>query len=113
MTWKKVVFFLLVIFILTPWGSPPLALALGLVLALMIGNPYPEVAGKPTKYLLQGSVVLLGFGMTLKEVYRAGRQGILFTIATIFGTLALGYLVGRALGVKDKTSTLISSRREA
>jgi uncharacterized integral membrane protein (TIGR00698 family) len=109
MTWRKVVFVLLVIFILTPLGSPPLALALGLVLAFTIGSPFPELNGKPTKYLLQASVVLLGFGMNLKEVYRAGRQGILFTIATIMGTLVLGYIVGRALGVRDKTSTLISS----
>ena len=109
MSWRKVVFVLLVIFILTPLGSPPLALALGLVLAFTIGSPFPELNGKPTKYLLQASVVLLGFGMNLKEVYRAGRQGILFTIATIMGTLVLGYIVGRALGVRDKTSTLISS----
>lgn len=109
MTWKKVVFVLLVFLILTPLGSPPLALALGLALALTIGNPFSGLAGKPTRILLQTSVVLLGFGMNLKEVYRAGRQGILFTIATIVGTLVLGYLVGRILTVKDKTSTLISS----
>jgi uncharacterized integral membrane protein (TIGR00698 family) len=109
MTWKKVVFVLLIIFILTPLGSPPLALALGLAHALTVGNPFPGIAGKPTKYLLQASVVLLGFGMNLKDVYRAGRQGILFTIATIAGTLVLGYFVGRLLAVREKTSTLISS----
>jgi uncharacterized membrane protein YadS len=109
MTWKKVVFVLLIIFILTPLGSPPLALALGLAHALTVGNPFPGIAGKPTKYLLQASVVLLGFGMNLKDVYRAGRQGILFTIATIGGTLVLGYFVGRLLAVREKTSTLISS----
>lgn len=109
MTWQKAAFVLLVIFILTPLGSPPLALAVGIALALTIGNPFPNLSGKPTRMLLQVSVVLLGFGMNLKEVYRAGRQGILFTIATIIGTLGLGYLVGRVLNVADKTSTLISS----
>ena len=53
--------------------------------------------------------MLLGFGMNLSEVLRAGRQGILFTIATIFGTLGVGFLIGRLLKVKDKTSNLISS----
>lgn len=107
--WRKAVFILLVLFLLSPYGSPPVALALGLLLAFTIGNPFPELSGKPTKYLLQASVVLLGFGMNLGAIVKAGREGILFTIATIFGTLALGYLVGRFLTVPVKTSTLISS----
>ncbi|MEP6848079.1 MAG: putative sulfate exporter family transporter, partial [Acidobacteriota bacterium] len=109
MFWKKVFFVLLIVFCLSPFGSPPIALALGLVLAFTIGSPFPLLAGRPTRLLLQGSVVLLGFGMNLTAVYQAGRQGILFTIVTIFGTLALGYLVGKLLGVNSKTSALISS----
>jgi len=109
MSWQKFVFILLILFCLSPFGSPPIALALGLALAFTIGNPFPGLTGKPTKYLLQASVVLLGFGMNLKEVYRAGREGISFTIVTIFGTLLLGWLVGKLLKVNDKTSSLISS----
>jgi len=109
MLWKKVLFVLLVIFILTPYGSAPIGLALGLVLAFTVGSPFPKLSGKPTKYLLQASVVLLGFGMDLASVYKAGRDGILFTIATIFGTLTLGYFVGKFLKVDRKTSALISS----
>jgi uncharacterized integral membrane protein (TIGR00698 family) len=107
--WRKAVFILLVLFLLSPYGSPPIALALGLLLAFTIGNPVPELSGKPTKYLLQASVILLGFGMNLEAIVKAGREGILFTIATIFGTLALGYVAGRFLVVPTKTSTLISS----
>ena len=109
MSWKKAVFILLILFLLSPYGSPPVALALGLLLAFSVGNPYPNLTGKPSKYLLQASVVLLGFGMNLEAIYKAGRDGILFTIATIFGTLLLGYLVGKALLVRQKTSALISS----
>ena len=107
--WRKAVFIVLVIFLLSPYGSPPAALALGLLLAFTIGNPFPELEGKFTKYLLQTSVVLLGFGMHLSAIFEAGRTGILFTIATIFGTLILGYFLGRLLKVAYKTSTLISS----
>lgn len=107
--WRKALFIFLILFLLSPYGSPPVALALGLLLAFTIGNPFPELSGKPTKYLLQASVVLLGFGMNLGSIVKAGREGILFTIATIFGTLALGYLVGRFLFVPSKTSALISS----
>lgn len=109
MSWQKAVFIILVIFCMTPFGSAPIALALGLIVAFTIGNPFPEVEGKVTKYLLQVSVVLLGFGMNLKAVYDAGKDGVLFTIVTIFGTLILGYFVGKLLKIDPRTSALISS----
>jgi len=109
MTWQKAVFIILILFCLSPFGSPPAALALGLILAFTIGSPFPSLSGKPTKYLLQASVVLLGFGMDLGAVYRAGKDGILFTIVTIFGTLVLGYFAGKLLNVDQKTSSLISA----
>lgn len=109
MTWQKAVFFILIIFCLTPWGSPPLALAIGLLLAFTIGNPFHQAMGKPAKLLLQGSVILLGFGMNLETVVKAGKDGVLFTVVTIFGTLILGYFVGKSLKINEKTSTLISS----
>lgn len=109
MSWQKAFFIILILFCLSPYGSPPIALALGLVLAFTVTNPFPKLTGKPTKYLLQASVVLLGFGMDLGAVYKAGKDGILFTIATIFGTLILGYFVGKLLNVQRKTSALISS----
>ena len=99
MSWQKILFIAACLFCLTPFGSPPIALALGIAFSFTLGSPYPQLSGKPTKYLLQASVVLLGFGMNLQAIYRAGRDGILFTIATIFGTLALGYLVGKWLCV--------------
>jgi len=105
----KFVFFLLLFACLTPWVSPPIALVLGLFAALTFGNPFPEQTKKATKILLQTSVVLLGFGMNLTSVIKAGKDGVLFTIATIFGTLIVGYFVGKLLKVEDKTSALISS----
>ncbi len=109
MSWDKVLFVVLIVVCLSPIGSPPLALVLGLVAALTFGNPFPEFTKKATKYLLQASVVLLGFGMNIRAVYEAGKDGILFTIATIFGTLLLGYAVGKLLRVERKVSTLVSS----
>lgn len=109
MQWQKIVFLIALAFCLTPFASPPIALALGLALALSIGNPFLDRTKTATKYLLQGSVVLLGFGMNLTAVLKAGKDGIVFTVVTIFGTLILGYLAGKLLKVNDKTSTLISS----
>ena len=107
--WRKAAFFLLIIFILSPWGSPAIALAAGLVLALTFGNPFPNLSGKPATYLLQGSVVLLGFGMNLSAVYKAGRSGIVFIVCVVFGALALGFLLGRLLRTPLKVTTLIST----
>lgn len=98
-----------ILFCLTPWASPPIALALGLALALTLGNPFAARTGKATKILLQTSVILLGFGMNLQKVVEAGRTGILFTLATIAGTLLLGFLAGRLLRVPPTTGHLISS----
>jgi uncharacterized integral membrane protein (TIGR00698 family) len=102
-------FAVLVLFCLTPWASPPVALALGLAMALTVGHPFPERNAKMTKVLLQASVVGLGFGMNLQQVMKAGRTGLVFTIATIAGTLILGYLAGRLMAVDGKTAHLISS----
>ncbi|MDQ3130065.1 MAG: putative sulfate exporter family transporter [Acidobacteriota bacterium] len=107
MLWQKIIFFTLVVVCLMI--SPPAALALGLILAFTIGNPFPSETKKTTKYLLQVSVVLLGFGMNLASVVKAGKDGILFTIATIFGTLVLGFLIGKLLKINGKISALISS----
>jgi len=106
---RAAIFIALLLFCLTPWASPPIALALGLALALTIGHPYAARTPKITKVLLQASVVGLGFGMNLQKVLAAGRTGILFTIATIVGTLLLGFVIGRAMGISRGTAHLISS----
>ena len=95
----KLLFAAVLVFLLTPYGSPGLALALGLILALTIGNPFPKLSSKPAKYLLQISVALLGFGMNLGAVYQAGKSGILFIIGVVFGALFLGLLIGKALAI--------------
>jgi uncharacterized integral membrane protein (TIGR00698 family) len=106
---RVVVFVALLLFCLTPWASPPIALALGLALALTLGHPYPARNSKATKVLLQISVVGLGFGMNLQKVIEAGRTGFVFTVVTIIGTLFLGFLLGRAMGISRTTAHLISS----
>lgn len=109
MTFRKFIFFVFIIACLTPFASPPIALLAGLILALTIGNPFPHETQKTTHYLLQFSVVLLGFGMNLTNVIEAGKKGVLFTIATIFGTLIVGSLLGKLLKTEAKTSSLISA----
>ena len=107
-TWRQVVFGLLLIFCLTPWASPPVALALGLVLAQTLGNPFGPQTKRATAKLLQFSVIGLGFGMNAYAAVQAGKQGIGFTVVSIGGTLMLGYFAGRWLGLGRHITHLIS-----
>lgn len=92
------------------WLTPPVALFAGLIFALIYGQPYPKFNKKVSKYLLQYSVVGLGFGMNLHESIASGKDGMMFTIVSVFGTMILGWFIGtKLLKVDKKTSYLISS----
>ncbi len=106
---KRSVFLAAVVFCLSPWASPALALALGIGLALTLENPYGTESRHAAKFLLPACVVLLGFGMNLAVVLAAGRSGLLFATSSIAGTLLLGYGAGRVLKIGAKTSALITA----
>lgn len=108
LTLRQIVFALLFISCLTPWISPPVALVLGLLLAQTLGNPFPTHTRRLTQKLLQFSVVGLGFGMNAQVAVAAGKDGILFTVASICGTLLLGYYIGKWLGLGRHVVHLIS-----
>ena len=107
-TIREIIFGVALIACLTPWVTPPIALVLGLFIALFVGHPFLHLNHKATHILLQLSVVGLGFGMKADSALKAGREGILFTIASITGTLLFGLLLGRLLRIEKKTSTLIA-----
>lgn len=88
--------------------EPPLALILGFVVSFFIGHPYIKHNSFAAKYLLQFSVVGLGFGMNLTEAIKVGKEGLIFTVASIFFTLIVGLIIGRYLKINKSTSTLIS-----
>ena len=105
---QKILFFVLLIFCVTPFVEPPLALILGFVVSFFIGHPYIKHNSVAAKYLLQFSVVGLGFGMNLSEAIKVGKEGLIFTVASIFFTLIVGLIIGRYLKINKSTSTLIS-----
>lgn len=106
---QKVVFIIAAVLCLTPLVSAPIALLAGMIFANTIGHPFAKLNSKATKILLQVSVVGLGFGMNVHSAVRAGKEGLLFTVCSIFGTLLLGWLLGKFLKIDRKTSQLISS----
>ena len=108
-TTREVIFLLAFVFCLSPLITPPIALLMGLIIAQFIGHPYLHLNHKATHILLQISVVGLGFGMNVNNAMKAGKEGILFTIISIVGTLVLGFLLGKFLKIEKKTSYLISA----
>ena len=92
------------------WVSSPVALLLGIAFALVFGATFEKFTKLMSKKMLQYSVIGLGFGMNVNQALASGKEGMLFTIVSVFGTLALGWLIGRKLlKVDSETSYLISS----
>jgi uncharacterized integral membrane protein (TIGR00698 family) len=105
---QKIIFLLLIIICLSGYVSPPLALVLGLLVANLSGHPFIQYNYRITNFLLQFSVVGLGFGLNINTALSAGRQGFTFTVVSIFCTLILGFFLGKWLNIEKKTSHLIS-----
>jgi uncharacterized integral membrane protein (TIGR00698 family) len=106
---RKIVFFAGLILSASGLLSPPLALVLGLAYGLSFAHPFQAETRSVTRYLLQASVVGLGFGMDLHEVLRAGRSGFLYTALSIIAAMLLGLTLGWVLRVRRTPSFLISA----
>lgn len=107
--YNKPIFIVLFVCCLLPFVTPAIALFSGLAFALTAGQPYPKFSKKTSKYLLQFSVVGLGFGMNLYASLQSGKEGMLFTIVSVFAVLALGMWLGKRLLIDRKTSYLIAA----
>src|SRR3984893_18511286 len=89
--------------------SPPIALTAGILFGLGFHHPYPKFAREGARFLLQASVVALGFGMNLHEVLKAGRSGFVYTAVGICFALVVGLGIGKLLQVRGNASLLITS----
>ncbi|MEO6134579.1 MAG: putative sulfate exporter family transporter [Ginsengibacter sp.] len=105
---REIIFIIALIACLTPFVSPPIALLIGFAIAQFSGHPYIHLNHKATSWLLKISVIGLGFGMNVQSAIQAGREGILFTVVSIIGTLIIGLLIGKFFKIDGKTSHLIS-----
>ena len=88
--------------------SPPVALTMGLIFGLVFSHPFAGQSKKASKFLLQASVVGLGFGMNLNEVMHAGRHGFLYTLLSISFAMIAGTVLGMMFSV-DKTAAFLIS----
>lgn len=106
---RKAIFIMAMLLCLSPAMGPPLALLLGLVLSITIGDPFADLNLKATGWMLKASVVGLGFGMNLKHAIAAGKDGLIFTVFSITITLLAGWIIATRLKVDGISAFLISS----
>lgn len=90
-----------------PIVSPAIALVLGLSLS-MLGLKNSNIT-KYTKFSLQASIVLMGFGMSLTQVISASKTGFMDTAISVLFVMTFGLLIGKLLKVDSKIALLIST----
>ena len=107
-TLQKIFFVLLLVICALFSISPPTALLLGLVVANLSGHPFLPFNHIAIRYLLQISVVGLGFGMSVTSALAIGSTSFMFTFISIVTTIGIGFLLGKWLSIERKTSHLIA-----
>ena len=104
---NKTLFFVGIILSASGLISPPWALLGGLVYGLALVHPLHVESKQLSRFLLQASVVALGFGMNLHEVVRVGRSGFVYTALSITTVMVVGIGLGYLIHVGKKSSFLI------
>lgn len=107
-TLRKILFIMCLALSAVPWVGTAMALIAGVLFSLVLGNPWPQKTARFSKYILQISVVGLGFGISLGEVLHTGKESIIYTIIGIGFTLSMGHILGKLLKIDHNTSSLIS-----
>src|ERR1700692_387624 len=105
---SRIVFLFCLLVSASGFVSPPVALTMGLVFGLALPHPYSHASKILSRFLLQASVVGLGFGMNLHQVLHAGRSGFLYTMLGISFALLAGMGLGAILSVARVPAFLIS-----
>src|SRR5580692_2668335 len=105
----RIIFILCLLVSASGFVSPPIALSIGLAFGLALPHPYGNEAKQFSKFLLQASVVGLGFGMNLHQVVQAGRSGFVYTMLGISFALLAGMGLGTLFGVQRVPAFLIST----
>ncbi|HXW77996.1 MAG TPA: putative sulfate exporter family transporter [Acidimicrobiales bacterium] len=90
-------------------GAPVIAIVCGIIISL---GKKPSMQFRPgimltSKKVLQGSVILLGTGLSLGQVLATGGRSLPVLVGTLLAALAMAWLAGRLLGLRGDVSTLV------
>jgi len=90
-----------------PFMSPAIALLAGLTFSLL-GIRHATIH-RITSPVLQLSIVLMGFGMSLSEVITASKTGFVVTAISVVSVMILGILLGKLFRVEKNITLLIAT----
>jgi uncharacterized integral membrane protein (TIGR00698 family) len=90
-------------------GAPVFAVLGGIAIAVV---RKPSARLRPgiaftSKKLLQGSIVLMGCGLSLGQVLSTGARSMPVLVGTLAAALGMAWVAGRLLGLRGDTRTLI------
>ena len=89
-------------------GGPVFGILLGMIIAFFRRPSKLEKGIKFTsKYILQYSIILLGFEMNLFNVIRVGGQSLMVMLFTLTSSFVTAYFLGKALKTESSITTLI------
>ena len=97
------------IFALTPLATPALALAAGIAISLIVGNPWSRLTGNVSSWLLKVAIVALGFGIPLERLVSAGATGFVYTLLLTVTAIAVGLQLGRWMNIDRHLTILITA----
>lgn len=91
-------------------GGPVIAILIGLVVGQLFGlrNEWADGVSFASKKILQGSIVILGAGMSLTQVAQIGGSGLPVMIGTLVICLIAGLVIGRAMKIEEHIRSLIT-----
>ena len=103
-------------FFLLPWVFPGfrnyasgLAIVVGLLFAIVLGNPFAPYTAKLASPLLGTAIVMMGCGLQIGKILATGARGLGYTVVGIAVAFALGIFLGRKLKLERDTYLLICS----
>jgi uncharacterized integral membrane protein (TIGR00698 family) len=90
-----------------PFFSPALALITGVLVS--VSGLSNVKFNRYTSFLLQASIVLMGFGMNLNQVIETSKSGFIITAGSVIFVMLTGYILTRILKIDSITGLLITS----
>ncbi|MCP1101801.1 putative integral membrane protein (TIGR00698 family) [Aequitasia blattaphilus] len=90
-------------------GGPVFAILLGMCIGRLIKDQssYEKGIKFVSKKVLQLAVILLGFGLNLRNILEVGAQSMPVIISTISVSLIVSYILSKALKIPAKTGILV------
>ena len=92
-------------------GAPIIAVIIGILInnLISLSEKFRPGIKFSSKYVLQASIVILGFTLNLRQVKEVGLSSLSVTLITISAAYIGAYLLGRLLGVDKDLIALIGS----